>query len=108
MAKENIRNPVICSLCGEKKSLEEMHLDKKTKKLICDDCFNDPLKKFMPNANKPKESEFIEPKVTYMCQSCGFSFSRSKIRPLRCPYCASNSIIIKDEVTSDKLLDLED
>lgn len=109
MVQENIRMPMKCSRCGEKKMLGEMRLDKSGKNLICSDCLGNPMKKFMPNASsKSKKENIIEPKSTFMCESCGFTFSRSKIRPVRCPYCASNSIIVKEQVTSEKLLDLED
>ena len=113
MVESNANIIMRCKRCNQNVPLMEMKYDKDGKSLICRQCRGlsmqehlDKLKQKKRTQERTQEAEAAAkaPGSKYRCTSCGFSFTRGKIKPARCPYCSKDSVVELRQISSEKLL----
>ena len=91
-----------CGRCLQQVALGEMKYAKDGRTLVCQKCRGLSVKEHL---EKIKGHASPETKTCYACTACGFSFSRGNITPKRCPYCAKESIVLQEKMSSAGLID---
>lgn len=106
-----------CGRCLQNVPLSEMKYAADGKTLVCLTCRGAAVKERLaprlPSGAKPApktrppgyDASPGQKATKYACTSCGFTFSRASLKPQRCPYCAKETVILQDAISSAKLLD---
>jgi DNA-directed RNA polymerase subunit RPC12/RpoP len=88
---------VFCAQCKEKVSMNNVRYASNGKELVCKPCMS------REPADLLKQSAERNP---YHCMGCNYKFSIRKDSRLtrKCPYCSSEKIVLRNEITSQTVL----
>ncbi len=92
-----------CGRCLQQVPLGDMKYAKDGSTLVCMQCRGLTVQEHA-DAMRYDASPPLS-KTGYACTSCGFTFSRANITPKRCPFCAKETIVLADNISSAKLLE---
>jgi predicted Zn-ribbon and HTH transcriptional regulator len=119
MVDSNANIIMRCSRCQQNVSLSTMKYDKDGKTLICQQCRGLSMQEHLDKLKTKKSAEQAIVKTSerkteslgggtrYRCTSCHYAFTRTNIKPSRCPYCGKDSVVPDSSITGGKLLDEE-